>query len=104
MPVDSIQRTSNNDLAAMVQDLIHKNDIDHLQINNSLGKIAEQQGINTDQIKENETSLKGNGKEGLNSIMNGMRKTVDRMEKILWLILSSFVVGIIGAILTSILI
>ena len=104
MPTDSIQRTSNNDLAAMVQDLIHKNDIDHLQINNSLGKIAEQQGINTGKIKENETSLKGNGKEGLNSIMNGMRKTVDRMEKILWLILSSFVVGIIGAILTSILI
>ena len=103
-------RTSNNDLAVMVQELsrtmkesIHKNDLDHLKIDNSLTYITEQQCENTGKIKENETTLRGNGKEGLNSIVNGMRKSLDKIEKILWLVLSSVVVGIIGAILATIL-
>ena len=103
-------RTSNNDLAVMVQELsrtlkesIHKNDLDHLKIDNSLTYITEQQCENTGKIKENETTLRGNGKEGLNSIVNGMRKSLDKIEKILWLVLSSIVVGIIGAILATIL-
>ena len=104
-------RTSNNDLAVMVQELsrtmkesIHKNDLDHLKIDNSLTYITEQQCENTGKIKENETTLRGNGKEGLNSIVNGMRKSLDKIEKILWLVLSSIVVGIIGAILATIIV
>ena len=103
-------RTSNNDLAVMVQELsrtlkesIHKNDLDHLKIDNSLTYITEQQCENTGKIKENEITLRGNGKEGLNSIVNGMRKSLDKIEKILWLVLSSVVVGMIGAILATIL-
>lgn len=107
---EGTQRTSNNDLAVMVQELsqtlkesIHKNDMDHLKINNKLTHITEQQEANTEQIQENEAALKGNGKEGLNSIVNGMKKSVERMEKLLWLVLSSVIVGVIGAVLATVL-